>query len=264
MDSAGNAQCTLWVNPNGSCEWRISSSLASALIGSTSSAGLIAPNTFIHFEVKGVPGQSTAGSLYLRVNNKLVITATGIDNCQTANTNFASIRWFPTATGEMGIRYLADPYAWDDSGSYNNDWIGNKVSYPIKVDADTASADWTKNGATDGYDCIDDTAPDGASTYIEADNVNDESEFELEAPPSWLDNIVALTIVSVQALDSPGSSQTEMSLKSSASYAQGADRAISYPGFTAYFDHFERDPNGDIALTASNIGGMQIRAKRTA
>lgn len=261
-DAAGAVQFSLWCNPDGSIAFFLTSGQGTA-IGSASAAGAIVAGAFVHIEVKAVMGQSTAGSVWARVGGIAAITATGIDNCQSANVECSSVEWFPTPTSAFGIRYLADPFAWDATGAYNADWIGNKVSIAVDLDADTATADWTLTGAASGYDCINDTAQDGNSTYIEAASINNTSEFEIAALPAWLNGIVAVSAMSTQVLDSSGSTKVQISLKSSASYATGSDRTIAYPNYTTYWDHYQIDPNGNIAFTNANVSAMKLRVKRT-
>lgn len=265
-DQGGTTQFLLVCNVDGSLKYVLGNNPNGVNVIGTSGPGALYVGAYVHLEAKHAMGNTTSGSSWLRVNKKAAITATGIDNVTSLFVECTTVEWFPTATSEFGLRYGADPFAWDTSGSYNTDWIGNKVSVPIALVADTASADWTPNGAASAYQCLDETAPNGATDFIEAAAVNDETECDLADPPSWVSNIACVSIMSVQTLDSAGSSQTELSLRSAAAYAQGADRALSYPAWTMYADHIQRDPNGDIAFDRANMlsGAFKIRAKRTA
>lgn len=261
-NSAGTVQFNLFVQPDGSLAFGLSNG-ATIMTGTTATApGVMIAGAFVHLEIKAVVS-NTVGELYIRAGGVSVLSATGLDNYQSGGVECTSVDWFATSSGSFGIRYLADPYAWDTSGSYNNTWIGNKVSVAVDLDADTATADWTLNGAASGYDCINDSAQDGNTTYIEAASINNTSEFDIAALPSWLNGIVAVSAMSTQVLDSAGSTKVQVSLKSSASYATGADRVIAYPNYTTYWDHYQIDPNGNIAFTNANVSAMKLRVKRT-
>lgn len=246
-------------------------------LGSATAAGVVTAGTFNSLEVVATMSSTvsaTDGTLDLYVNGVNVITATGLDNVAHASvTECSSVDWAATSAGNFGIRYIADPIAWDNSGSYANSALGVKVCIPVDVVADNYGGGLSDFSVYDGnsptgagYDAINDAAPDGASTYVQGEAVNDASEFDLDTPPAWLENIIAVVPVTRMTLDSPGTANLQVSLRSNASYTTGTDRTVPYGSYTRYIDPIHRDPDGGgaIALSMFTAGNAKIRVKRTA
>lgn len=268
-------QFSLFLYPDGSLAFVRG---IATVIGSASAAGVFTASTFNAVEVAATMSSTvsaTDGVLTLYVNGVQVINATGLDNVAHASvTECSSVDWAPSATALFGIRYIADPISWDNTGSYANAAIGTaKVCIPLGVVADNYGgglSDFTVydgNSPTGaGYTAIDDTTPDGASSYIQGDAVNDASEFDLDTPPAWLEGIIACIPVTRMTLDSPGTANLQVSLRSGSSYTTGTDRAVPYGSYTRYIDPIHRDPNGGGEITVSmfSASNAKIRVKRTA
>lgn len=247
---------------------------AAGTLITTSASGLFSPSVYTHVEVKQKI-QSTAngtdGEFYLKVNQSQVIAITGTDffSATTGTPTIETVGLLPkNPTTNLGSCYVNDLYVWNSTGSYCNDWVGNKVSYLYFCDADTATADWSINGVTQGFDAINDTTPDADTTYLAATSANQTSIFEIASVTSTLTGIKALTVQSAIRQDSSGSSTMQVSIGGT-TYSDGTDRSVPFPGatsttYTAYQDHFYVDPDGAGALTPTIISALKLKLKRTA
>lgn len=236
-----------------------------------SASGLITPNVFTNIEIKQKiqsGASATDGEFYVKVNGAQVIGVTGTDVIVTSTINAETVSLLPgSGASSFGSCYIDDLYVWDSTGTYCNDWIGNKASYTYFCDADTATADWTINGTTYGYEAINDTTPDADSTYLAATAVNDESIFEIGGVNTSLTGIKAVTVQSLIRQDAEGSSEIMVSL-GGATYSDATARVAPFPGvssstYTAHQDHFYQDPDGTGDLTPTIINALKLKLKRT-
>jgi hypothetical protein len=232
----------------------------------SSATGVIVANVYNHIEIKvKVPTgvNATDGEIWVKVNNTQVIGITGVDIIQTGNTNlYETGAWLPTNTGQMGNIYFADAFVWDSTGSYCNDWIGNKAVYTFAPDADGGTLEWSVTGVTQHFDAVNDSTPDGDNTYIAATAVNQITIVEVPTVTSTLTGIKAASLHTVSRQDAAGSSQLQVSLGGT-TYSDGTDRIAAYPSYTAVQDHFYQDPDGAGNLTPSLLSAMHIKLKRT-
>ena len=270
-------------NTNANVEWGIAITPSGAVAlyrgGSSqtqlavTAAGVVTPNVYVHFEIKCLMPttvSATNGELYLRINGLPALTVTGTDIYITATLyGMESITLNPLEQAwNATSAWYDDVYVWDSTGSYCNDWVGNKGVYTYYPDADTATAEWSITGVTQGFDAINDSTPDADTTYISATAVTQTSNFEIPTVLSTLTGIKAVTLQTSMRQDSAGVSEVQASLLSGVTYATGTSRVAPYPGatsstYTAYQDHFYQDPGGAGDLTPTLISAMQVRLKRT-
>lgn len=274
VDISGVQQYTIFVTSTGTVAVGKGNSL-STILGSSAS-GIITPNVFHHYEIKHkVPSTNSAtdGELYIKINGTQVVGITGVDFCVTTNTSTTYIEkvgMLPSNaahSSNFSTSYIDDLYVWDSTGSYCNDWIGNKACYVFYCDADTATAQWSITGTTQGFDAINDTTPDADSTYLAATSAGVTSIFELPTVNSSLTGISAVTVHSAIRQDSSGVSEIQVALGNSA-YTNGTSRVAPFPGgtsttYTVYQDHFYQDPDGAGNLTPSIVSALKLKLMRT-
>lgn len=268
LDTGGGTQLGLAVTATGALALYRGTQAGTLL--TTSAGGIITLNTYHFIEVKvkvASTVSATDGEFYCRVNGSQVIGLTGVDMIAHASlANMDRVEFCPIEN--IWNAYLDDLFVWDSTGTTCNDWMGIKAVYTYFPNADTATADWSITGTTQGFDAIDDGTPDADTTYIAATAVNQTSNFELPTVLSTLTGIRAVSTHTTMRQASAGSSELQVSLLSGVTYAAGTSRVPPFPGatsttYTAYQDHFYTDPGGAGALTPTLVSAMQVRLKRT-
>jgi hypothetical protein len=206
------------------------------------------------------------GDIELRVNGVTVISLAG--QSWASSGNFAQVIIGPSADGVS--MWIDDLFAWDDTGDYNNDFLGDRRVLTILPDADTLQADWSISGAADGYAAIDDIPPDDDTSYIESDTINDVSEFEIAELPAEVVSVAGVFTQAYMRKTDAGEGSVQVSMVSAAigsppmpAVALGVDRAMT-TAYTYYQDIFEEDPATGAPWTRDGLAAALLRFEKTA
>lgn len=243
----------------GAVEVRLGSA-GGTLLG-TSADGTLVATAWQHVEVKAVIS-ATVGAVEMRVNGVAVLSITGADTGSSTANNLTLMR-NGSAFYQDFVAYFDDMFAWDTTGSYNNDFIGDKRVLTLMPTDDTAQADWTVIGAASGYSTINQVPPDDDASYIETQLINEVSEFAMADLVGEYGAISALMTQPLSRKTVAGTCNLQASLLSGASVAAGADRPIT-ENYTYYTDVFEEDPATAAPWTKAGVNAAKLRIKRTA
>lgn len=220
----------------------------------------LAPLTLYHIEMKMVIHAST-GSIEVRVNGVLWVSATGLN---TAGTAVQSVTFAQAVSGAGWCSLNYDNYyVWDGAGSVNNNWLGEQKVYTLFPSADTADADWTKSTGSDGYDLINDVPAVPATRYLEASVVGDVSIFDLgNLPTTSLIVKGVKTVVYAEKTDAAaGSLEFGPVHAATPSLVTIAQTNGSYR-FNDKID--ELNPSTGVAWLSTDINATQIELSRAA
>lgn len=224
----------------------------STLLDTSDSA--LSANTLWHIEIKVVFGDS--GSVEVQVNGQASLSATGIDTNTTAVNGVGFLGKFEIQTGSM---YADNLYIWNEAGSLNNDWLGERNVFTLFPDGDTATADWALSSGTDGYALLDDTPPVPGTNYVESSTVGDTSVFTLAALPS-----TDITIIGVQSsilASKTGTSDTVVAFGKSGATTGSASPAQDSPAYYHQID--ELNPADSLEWEAADLTGFEFEIERT-
>lgn len=266
-DAANGIQCVITVQTTGAIA-AYRGTLASGTLLGTSADGVFVANSYQHVEARVFFSQ-TVGTIEVRINGVTVLNLTGVDNVFTALVECSQVQVIPTSSGAGGNLYCDDLFCWDDLGTTNNDFLGDRRVRTIFPDANTAVADWTPVGAATGYECIDDAAPDNETTYIEAAPLIESptvpliSEFGLADPPVGVGAISAVQTYVRMRKTEAGDTNVQVSVLSNGDVSAGVDRAIT-EAYTYYTDMHELNPDTGTPWSESSLAAAKIRIARTA
>lgn len=269
-DTDNVAQLELVLQPTGKLELFRANAGSPVSLGVTADGAVVA-GAFQHVEFRARAGNSD-GAFELRVNGATVLSLSSVDTVATSHIEFSQVRLIEgvntgnTALPSSGRTYVDDLFAWDDAGSRNNDFLGDRRVRTFFPNADTAVADWTPNGAASGWDCINEAAPDDDSTYIEAAALSGPalvSEFDIESMPATIGAVAAVQTVARMKKQEAGVANAQISMLSAAAAHAGTDRPLT-TAYTYYGDVHELDPNTGTAWTESSLNAAKIRVSRTA
>lgn len=233
-------------------------------IGITANPVLVA-NAWQHIETK-VFLDVAVGTVDIRVEGINVLSipagrttsdkAGAIASCQNAAVGGRS--------GTDGlVSAVKDFIVWDNTGAFNNTFMGSCTVYMLAPDGDVA-LNWTPFPADGiGYNKINEAVPDDDTKYISA-------PFPLPAAYKCSLADLPVTVTSVRAVmpvhrsrkTDGGDGNIQVGLISGASTGLGADRPIT-TAYTYWNDVFDADPNGGIAWSRAAVNALNMQLNRT-
>ena len=228
-------------------------------------APCIVANAYQHVECIAFFSQ-TVGTFECRVNGVTVLSLSGIDTCATANVECSQVNIcgsFGGAGFSSTETRVDDLYCYDNTGTYNNTFIGDRRVLTLFPDANTATADWTAVGAASGYLCIDEATPNDDTDYITAATVGLVSQFGLQNLPAGISVVNAVVMVERARKTEAGTANTQVSIVSGASTTNGADKPLTEI-YTYRQDVFQTDPATAAPFTPAAVDALQFKVTRTA
>lgn len=235
----------------------------------TSGTPAIVAEAYQHIEM--LINFSNTGSVEIRVNGVTVVSATSVDTTATVNQEcsqvsiVAGVDNSAVINGPDTTTDVDDIFCYDDTGSFNNDFIGDRRVLTLFPNGDTAQADWSVTGAANGFEAINEADPDEDTTYISTGpggSPGPVSEFDLDDLPTGVSAISALVVVNRSRKTDAGDANVQMSLVSGSSEANGSDQAIT-EAYTYYHDVIETDPATGAPFTPSAVDAAKIKTERT-
>jgi hypothetical protein len=232
------------------------------LIGETAGPVLVA-NAWQHIEIKATP-DSVAGSVEIRVDGVTVLNLTGVDN-QGAAGSIAQVEWlehFSGATGNFAQMYIKDLVVWNNTGTYNNDFLGSVFVVNLVPDGDVV-LNWAPSTGSTGWNLLDNSPPLDATQYISADNTPPDAYVctLTNLPPDITSVRGVMTVQRSRKIDG-GDGNLQVSVISGSDEQAGADRPVT-TAFTYWFDIFEEDPATSAPWTPTAVDAMNLKIDRT-
>jgi hypothetical protein len=261
-DASNAILCAINIGPSG--DLRLSRGVTRLEIETT--GVLITTGSWFHIEVYFTPNGATS-SIEIRVNETTVMNNASFPIGGTSGSNPGDTSTETSIfvhDSLISYCYVDDLYAWDTSGTYNNDFIGDKKVHTMMPDGDTSVMDWAPNTGSTEYTQIDEIGPDGDSSYIYVGAVsNAEAEFTLQAMPADAVAISAVqTLVAARKTDA-GQCDIRTDIVSGALDSSGPSSAVT-TSYNYYPAVFETDPNTGALWTKSGVDGAKIRIVREA
>ena len=258
-DASNGNQLTVWLNTTGTIRVTRGTASGTNILGETASPA-ISNGSWNHLEIKAT-FSNTTGTVEIRANEAIVLNLTGLDTVATANVECSQIEIFPTPTSSASGG-IDDMFIWDTSGTENNDFIGDRRVIMLSPSANEATQEWTASSGS-AYAAIDDTAPDGDTTYIEADDaVPVTSEFALTDAAATVGAIAAVqTVVCARRVEAV-STVMQVSLLSGGDVDAGASHSIG-DAYAYYTDISELNPDTGAPWTRTALNAATLRLRRT-
>lgn len=236
-------------------------------LGATASPAVVA-EAYQHIETL-VTFDHETGSVEVRVNGVTVLSITGADTVATLNEECSQVALLcgrNFSSGAPGLDTDIDDYfVYDDSGSFNNTFIGDRRVLTLFPNADTAQEDWVPSTGSDSFAMVDEADPDDDSTYLSAAagiSPAPVTELELGDLPAGISAISAIQLVHRSRKTDAGDANMQLSAVSAASEAAGTDRPIT-EAYTYYHDVIEADPDTSAPFTPSAVDALKLKIERT-
>jgi hypothetical protein len=124
----------------------------------TSASPAVTAEAYQHIETIVFFSQ-TVGTVEVRVNGVTVLSLTGQDTVASSLVECSQIGFVCGNSNGAGTAHgvlsdLDDVFWYDETGSFNNSFLGDRRVLTLFPDADTVQADWTAVGAANGFDAI--------------------------------------------------------------------------------------------------------------
>lgn len=247
-----------WINitSSGAIEVYAGSYSSGTLVATTDN--IVGTGTFNYFELR-VLQDNVVGEIEVRFNGNVVALLTNL------NLGTLPINGFYTTSAAGGTTVVTnfdDLYILDTTGTVCNDFLGPVRINTVMPTSDTVEADWAKNTGTDGFALIDDAAPDGDTTYIQAGTVGNISEFGMGTLPASVDTIAGIYVLTMGKLSEAGVGDVETSLVSGASVSPGGDKEFT-TNYAYYGSVHPVNPDGNIAWTKTTFEAAKLRFEKT-
>ena len=254
--------------------WLATNTVGDLILGSGSSiittygAGFTT-GVWYYVELKVTISNSIAAdSCIVRVNGTTVINPAAGTNLRQASTT-ASVdsvaiggrgNW--ATTNSVILRY-DDLYTLDNSGSMNNDLLGDIRVEAIRPSGNGSSTQFTPVGAANNWDCVDEAAEDGDTSYVASSTVGQEDLYAIGDLVSTPANVFAVQVCAIGRKDDAGSRTITSAIKSGGSvYDHGSVKTLGLGDtYSTLIDVWELDPNGNVAWTGSSVNAMEAGVK---
>lgn len=213
-------------------------------------------NIWHYVEIGFVP-HDTTGSCEVWINGVQEINATGIDTIPTTGTNVYD--QVLLASNNYEVISYDDLYIADDTGSINNDFLGDIEIETLDPDGNGNASDFVGSDAdsTNNYLLVDDGgAPDDDTTYTESATSTDQDLYTYESVRTTADAVLAAVTKTIMKKTTGGSKEI-MSVCRSSTTETDIDLSSS-TDYTCDMAIYEVDPNTSSAWTTTNFNSAEF------
>ena len=224
----------------------------------------IIPNGYQYVEIKFTISD-TVGSVEVRLNGTSVITLSGVNtrNGGSATANgFSFESVLVNGSWDTAASYYDDIYICDDSGSVNNDFLGD-----IRVSALVPTGDGTYTQFTPStggnYQNVDDESPDGDTTYNSDNAVGHVDSFAMSSLPSSAGLVLGVQTLVAARKDDAGERSMGTVQRSGSTDTEGAGVPLLV-GYRYIRDVYDINPATGVAYTVGEVNALEVGYKVTA
>lgn len=256
---AGTLQCDLRVNSDGTLSVTRN---GTALTGGTSALAL-SPGVYYYIEWKVTIADSiSAGSCKVRVNGAdwiTVATSQDTKNTSNASANQLLVGQILQTLASLTLD-ICDLYLCDNSGSTNNDFLGDCRIDTLYPASDGNYSQLTCSTGSTHYTLVDETAPN-TTDYNSGSTVGDRDSYGM----SDLSSISSQTVYGVQVnaavlKDDAGSRSISTLVRSNGTNAEGS--AVAIGTSQVYVSQiYETNPDGSVAWTQTTVNAAEAGVK---
>lgn len=252
---AGTTQCDLRVNTDLTLSvTRNGTALTSGTSSNTLTTGTGIYN-YVEWKVT-IADSISAASCVVKVNGVTWITvATGQDTKATANTTASSFTLGSTSN-IFNAAFFDDLYLCDQSGSTNNDFLGDCRIDTLLPNGDGNYTSFTPSTGTTHYLLVDESTPN-TTDYNESSTATNKDSYQMVN----LGALASQTIYGVQVLgavlkDDAGARSIKVGVRSSSTDSVSAAQAVTTSQF--YYNNIhETNPATAVAWTESGVNAAE-------
>ena len=264
-DASNNNLSTITVDTAGQIQYRLGAKDGTVL--GTSDGQVITTESYQHFEVEMFADQS-AGTVEVRIDGVVVLNLAGLDNIPSTYGAPAQVRLGCDGNAKTGAPVyvdIDDLFIRDDTGTANNDFIGDKKAYLGFALQDEAEQDWTPNTGGDAFEMLDQVPPDDDNFFLTA--VGGQSENERTTVGVFAFDSAIVEIAAVYShtrlwKTDAGGASVLVGMISDATEVQGSTHTVA-TGVQWFNDFWEVDPDTASAWTLAAVNAATVSLERT-
>jgi hypothetical protein len=220
------------------------------LLGITSGAGLLV-NVWAYVEVK-IKCSSSAGTVDVRVNGVSRLSLTG-QNTKNGTDNYHNV----AVIGCSNYFVIADVYVLDNTGTLNNDFLGNVKVVPLFPSGDTATLQWTPSAAGTHYTLVNETKDDDDTSYVQDATSGQVDLWSYQSAPA-LGAIVGIQVNTTCRDTDANNFSLITRVVSGATVSNDSAQAVNTTSYVSKKRVVETDPNTGGAWGASGLNAAQF------
>lgn len=225
------------------------------------SVNTLARDTNYYIEVK-VKIANSGGTFEVKVNgiSDGWINVSGADTCPNSN-EYANTIKIDNISASWDT-YYSDLYVCDGAGSSDNDFLGDCRVDTYLPDNNGTYSQFTgsDSDSTDNYLLVDDTTPDGDTTYVQSSTVGQKDTYSFADMSHTPATIFGVQAVACVKKDDAGARAVALLAKSGATEDTGASQNLS-TSYAAYVKLWATDPNTGMRWTKTNFNAAEFGLK---
>lgn len=260
LRDAGTLQCELRLNSDGT----LSVTRNGTNVSGGTSAATLSINTYYYIEFKVTIADSiSASSCKVRINGTDVITVTtGQDLKNTANAYANEIILGSVGSSGGATIDFDDLYILDNSGSVNNDFLGDMRVETLYPNGNGNSSQFvgSDSNSTDNYLLVDESPANDDTDYVESSTPNDIDLYtfgNLSTTP--LSIAGTQMVILARKTDAGVRTVAPMTRVASTDYT-GSNTNLG-TSFANIYEIREVDPNTTVAWIAAGVNGAEFGYK---
>lgn len=197
----------------------------------------------------------------VRVNGVTVASVSGHNFGGTDISQWAAGK---EQAGGVGLSpKMADMRAGDASGTINNDFMGDRRVFTDFPVSDGSPVTFTPSTGATAFPCVDETAPNDNTDYIEATAVGNKARMGFAAVAAGVASINGIGFANYAEKTDVGDSSLRVNAVSGATDLAGTERALSQAYNYMPFQDFGEDPAASAPWTPTTANAMLVELERT-
>jgi hypothetical protein len=221
-----------------------------------SEAGLIEHNEWDYIEIKATFG-ITDGEFEVRLNGKPVLHRKEV-NTNGAGVSYpaCNIAWFGQSTG-WGYIYYDDLYVCDNTGAFNNDFLGPISVLNLMPNGDGLSSDCLPVGINFNYLATDNPTRNDDTEYVKSQTAGHKDYYDMEDIDNSYLYIFGVVPEVIAKKDTSGSRKVKIITRLAGYEAVSAEKTLSPSLYKHFTEIIEQRPGGGV-WTIDDIDAMQL------
>jgi hypothetical protein len=196
----------------------------------------------------------------VRINGVEVLNATGLDTQYSS----ASLTRACLSLGTAGPFNIDDLAVLDNTGSLNNDFMGDVTISAVFPNGAGNSSQWTPSAGSN-YDCANETSPNDDTDYNATSTVGNKDLYAFASAPAGAD-IRAVQVLAAVRKSAEGPGQVVLVTRSGGTDYDGATQGIGGTAYSYVREVLETDPGSGSPLAAwteSGFNAAEFGIKKT-
>lgn len=252
-DGGGTAHITLQHNQS---TGHLEVYRGSTLIGT--GMAVIPRNSWCYIEIS-VTISDTVGEIHVRLNGAASDEITFVGDTKNGGTatTIDMIRFSGGWSGGVGSFRIADLYVLNDTGTTNNDFLGDVAVRTLSPNGNGTYSQLvgSDSDSVDNYQLVDEH-PYATTDYVGSASTGDKDSYLLEDLPVGVTNVYAVQVAGKMLKSDASLGQARYIVRSGGIDYPGTTQALSTSAI-GYYELYETDPATSIQWTPTGVNDLE-------